>query len=1022
MYNADPDDNLYNNLDIESNFYDVDSFICKFKNCKNPVFLGLNVQSLNAKHSKLIELTELLSNNNVQIDVIALQETWNIKYPALLNLPGFQKIIFKNRNVGKGGGVGFYLKNGLNFKIIEPPFRSFVNKIFESLTLEITDNLNGQNKQYIVSSIYRSPTAVAGLTSSEQYDEFFSKLDLHLEFIGSHSKDSYIFMDSNINLLEMETNQYSNMFFNHICNSGFLQTNLKATRMQNNSSSLIDNILTNARHQKMYSGSIIEDLSDHWLTFLVPNVNKRCKKSTRNNNVKKRSVTTRNLTNLQNSLKNLHWNDVLATDNVNDCYDVFWNTFSTLYDLHLPLVSVRLNRNVHKVRNFMSKGLLISRRTKIGLLKKSLTEPTDLNVQRYKLYRNMYNKLIRIAKKNDTQERLEKNKKNPKKTWDILKELTGNSKNNCNIEKISSAGVEITDSSEMANVFNKFFSGVGTKISNSVEATNANFNDYLNENPNTIPLEFGQLSQAEFISIINKLESKSSTDINGISNKMLKFFKFELATPLLHLFNLSLRTGIFPDKLKTSRTVPIFKSGDPLQCDNYRPISLLSSISKVLEKAVACRLVNHLKDNKLLCEDQFGFQEGFSTVHHLLKLTNHVTKELNKKNYTLAIFLDLKKAFDVVPHGILLKKLEKLGIRGVALKWFTNYLKGRSQRVEINGNLSDIEYITISILQGSILGPILFLCFINDLPNCTELLTLMFADDTAGLTSGPEIQPLIDKANLELQKLSMWFRANKMAVNVSKTKYMIFKPKSKKITIEKGMGVFFNNNDINGPQDPNKIFELDRIYLDNPNQSERSFKLLGLYLDENLSFDIHCKNICNKLAQSSYIINRVKNVLPMKSLRTLYFALFHSHLLYCLPIYSCTTKKNLNKIIVMQKKIIRAISNVKYNAHTEPLFAQLNILPVEKLVTYAQGCLTHSIIYKLGPPALDGQWTFNADRNPDLELRNGQDIYIPLAVSEQVKRLPLFSFAENWNKLPYDRLNPNHTTFRIAILNHVKSY
>jgi hypothetical protein len=370
----------------------------------------------------------------------------------------------------------------------------------------------------------------------------------------------------------------------------------------------------------------------------------------------------------------------------------------------------------------------------------------------------------------------------------------------------------------------------------------------------------------------------------------------------VHLFNLSLQTGNFPDKLKMSRTVPIFKSGDPSLCDNYRPISLLSSISKILEKAVAMRLVNHLKQNKLLCENQFGFQAGYSTVHHLLKLTNFVTKEINKKHYTVGIFLDLKKAFDTVPHKILLKKLEKLGIRGVALRWFTNYLEGRSQRVEIDGKLSDIDYLTISILQGSILGPILFLCFINDLPNCTDMLSLLFADDTACLTSGPDLKTVIDKANIELQKLSVWFRANKMAVNVSKTKYIVFKPKGKKVEIGPGEGVIFNNNDSDVPMDNSKLFELDRVYDDNPIVHDRTYKLLGVLLDENMSFNLHCSQICSKLSQSSYIINRVKNILPRKSLRSLYFSLFHSHLLYCMPVYSCTAIKNINRIKVMQKK------------------------------------------------------------------------------------------------------------------------
>jgi hypothetical protein len=557
------------------------------------------------------------------------------------------------------------------------------------------------------------------------------------------------------------------------------------------------------------------------------------------------------------------------------------------------------------------------------------------------------------------------------------------------------------------------------QISENVEPTNANYADYLQEYPNVLPLNFGAISQAEFITLINNLEPKSSGDIDGISNKMLKFVKFEIATPLVHMFNLSLSTGIFPSKLKMSRTVPIFKSGDPQKCDNYRPISLLSNISKVLEKAVAERLMNHLKYNNLINENQFGFQPGISTVHHLTKLTNYVAKELNNKNFVIGIFLDLKKAFDVVPHKILIEKLKKLGIGGTEIMWFTNYLAGRSQKVDIGGKLSDIEQITISILQGSILGPILFLCFINDLPNCIDMHALLFADDTAGLLSGPELQPLIAKANLELQKLSMWFRANKMAVNVKKTKYIIFKQKGKRIEIGENEGVIFNNNDINATQDASKIFALDRIYDGNPNKQDRSFKLLGVWLDEHLSFNQHCSNVCSKLSQANFIINRVKNLLPKKVLTTLYYALFHPHILYCLPVFSGTTSKNLKKIATLQKKAVRAICTAKYNAHTATLFQQQNILPLDKLIIYTQSMLTHSIVHKYGPPALHNQWLSNAERNPDLDLRNANDLYLPVAKTEQVKKLTYFALAKNWNTLPIEKQYANPTTFKIFLKEHL---
>ncbi len=186
-----------------------------------------------------------------------------------------------------------------------------------------------------------------------------------------------------------------------------------------------------------------------------------------------------------------------------------------------------------------------------------------------------------------------------------------------------------------------------------------------------------------------------------------------------NIFNLSLASGTFPSKLKTSRTVPIFKAGSPLLCDNYRPISLLSTLSKLLEKIVSRQLVAHLAYNNLIYEHQYGFQHGKSTERNLIQLTNYLHSALNEKKYALGIFLDLKKAFDVCSHSILIRKLHKLGIRDSALNWFQSYLQGRQQRVDINGNLSSSRALDISVLQGSILGPILFLCYINDLSLCT---------------------------------------------------------------------------------------------------------------------------------------------------------------------------------------------------------------------------------------------------------------------------------------------------------------
>jgi hypothetical protein len=336
---------------------------------------------------------------------------------------------------------------------------------------------------------------------------------------------------------------------------------------------------------------------------------------------------------------------------------------------------------------------------------------------------------------------------------------------------------------------------------------------------------------------------------------MIKSIGNEIALPLSHIFNLSLSSGVFPSKLKLCRVIPIFKAGCALECDNYRPISLLSSISKILEKIVAEKLVKHLLDNDLLYVHQYGFLPNRSTEHNLLQIVNYISNALNEGNYCIGVFLDLKKAFDVCSHEILLKKLEKMGIRGISYAWFKNYLSGRTQFVDINGNRSESLNIDISVIQGSILGPILFLCYINDFYAATTLFSVLFADDTTGLGKGKNLRDLTTYMNSELQKIANWFRSNKMAINTSKTKFIVFRTRGKRID-PADCQLVFNNNEIGQIQNPDLIFPITRVHCEG---EEKSFKLLGVLFDEYLSFEAHITNLCNKISKSLYCLNRIKN-------------------------------------------------------------------------------------------------------------------------------------------------------------------
>ena len=998
----------YTDITIDSAFYSQSDLITKFKTSDKSLFLNLNVQSLNSKFEKLKSFILNLTNNGLVIDIIAMQETWTIRYPNLLSIPGFQPLIYTNRNKGRGGGVGFYIRTGLNYKIVTD-LSPFHDKTLETMTLDISYTSDNHTKHFLVTSLYRSP-------SCQDMDRFSDKLDNLLSDLSNRNLDSYIFTDSNLNLHNIDSDQHVKNYVGTLTNSGFFITNFKSTRIHNGAFSHIDHIITNTKLETITSGTITEEISDHLITFLQPTLKKT---KTKPATLKKRLYTKTNMDRFKTDLQHITWNNVLVTDNVEDCYDNFWDTYNTLHNLHFPLTTTKFNKNYHKVSDFMTTGLLISRRNKILLHKTALVTNTHDNWTTYRNYRNLFNKTIRASKKLHYESKLATNAKNPKKTWDILKELTTGKTTHNNIDKISADNQIITDRNAMAEEFNKFFASAGRKVYQSVQPTTKQPCDYIPDK-DIHPLNFSNISEGLVVQTIDNMDPKTSQDASGISMKMIKFLKLELAKPLAHLFTLSVTTGVFPSKLKTSRTIPIFKAGDNTSCDNYRPISLLSSISKILEKIVACSLVDHLELNNLIYSNQYGFLRNRSTVHSLLHLTNKISRDLNDKKFVLGIFLDLRKAFDCVSHDILLAKLKKLGINDIALTWFTSYLSDRQQCVDIDGHISLPLLIDISVLQGSILGPILFLCFINDLHLSTDMLTLLFADDTIGLDSDTDIQTLINRANTELQKLANWLRANRMAANISKTKYIIFRPRGSKINIDlENNGLVYNDNEINVTNDPDKIKKLGRIYNEHPDLNERTYKFLGVYLDEYLSFDAHCTHICNKLSMSNFIINRAKNFLSTKALRTLYFSLIHPHILYCLPIYSCTTNKNINKISTLQKKAIRIITKSNYTAHTAPLFATLKILPLNLLTTLSRGLLMHSIQHKYAPASLHNTWITNSQRNIDIDLRNGHDIYIPFARTDQVKRLPYFALPTTWNELPDDRMTPNKTTFTIALKDYL---
>ena len=372
---------------------------------------------------------------------------------------------------------------------------------------------------------------------------------------------------------------------------------------------------------------------------------------------------------------------------------------------------------------------------------------------------------------------------------------------------------------------------------------------------------------------------------------------------------------------------------------------------------------------------------------------NNVSNAMNKNEYTIGVFCDLTKAFDLVPHDILLMKLQKIGITGLTLKWFESYLKGRKQFVKVGNSSSSYRDISYGVPQGSILGPILFLIFFNDLPNCTTLSLLLFADDTTILASSKNLPELIHLVNHELRKISCWFRSNKMSLHPEKTMFTIFCTDDRNIPWDQ-INIYIDSNE-EGQSNPNLIKPLKYV---NKSSKVPAIKFLGVYFDTTLSFKYHIDQLIHKISKAIFSIRRAKHILTDKALKSLYYSTIHSHIIYAIQVYSAASPSLLKKIILKQKAAVRCISSSKYNAHTVPIFKQHKILPFDQLVNYFK--VQFMLYYRNNdlPRSFRNVWQWNYERGFH-ELRNNTNLYVPYFRLNVINRHPICSFPRIWNEL-----------------------
>ena len=527
-------------------------------------------------------------------------------------------------------------------------------------------------------------------------------------------------------------------------------------------------------------------------------------------------------------------------------------------------------------------------------------------------------------------------------------------------------------------------------------------------------------SNEEILKVITDLENKS-TGPHSIPTKLLKLIPDLILIPLSHIISTSFTSGIYPDALKISKVIPIHKGGSMDDLNNYRPISLLSIFDKLIEKLMHKQLYEFLEKNNVLFKNQYGFRKRNNTTYAVLEMVEKIKETIDTKKFGCGIFIDLRKAFDTVNHQILIKKLEHYGIRGVALEWFISYLSNRKQFVFINGHSSELMYISCGVPQGSVLGPLLFLIYINDLPNISKIFYFfLFADDTHIFHEAKSLQKLEYEVNKGLKCLHAWLIINRLSLNIKKTNFVVFHP-------------------YNKPPENKITLKIQRKAI-----SENEYvKYLGVMVDAGLTWKPHIDYISKKVSRAIGILYKIRPQVNTVILKTLYYSLVYSHLNYAIEAWGSADLTHINTLHLQQKRIIRLINFTDQRLDdfsfqsVSPLYHKLKFLKVYDIFRLRLLLFTFKSLLKVTPDNFHNWFEINNNRETRNKFLNLDKKHLEIDIKNKIKtrtliipksrlvhygdKLTKVLGAIIWNELPPDmRLEElSYNKFRSGVIDYL---
>ena len=934
----------------------------------------LNINSL---WGHIDQLRLFLDSTAESIDILAINETKldSTVSDKKIELPGFE-VVRRDRVLG-GGGVCIYLRTNINFR--RRP--DLCPDELECLTVEI---IKPHSKGFLVSTWYRPESPVA----------LFNVFENMIGQIDSEGLELYLLGDLNCEMRPHIIDHNRKHIVNVMDIYGLHQLINEPTRITATSESLIDLCLTNCSEKITHSGVLHLGISDHSLVFMT-------RKSKMERSRVHKAIQFRSLKNFCKAdfladLAEIDWKAITGpADDPNKSWQNWKSCLMSVIDKHAP---IRHKRIRGKKCPWISHEVLQKMRVR-DFLKSSHAQTKDPAIWlQYKKARNTANSALKAAKRKYFSENLETSAKNQRKTWKLLNELLSKQPSKSAVAEIKLVDKVLGAAPDIAEALNTHFTNVGANLARGIPSTSVDPLSYLIDTESSF--SFQKITANDVANLISKLDTKKATGLDNIPGKFLKMAGDIVAPSLSAIFNQSMSTGIFPFDWKKARVTPIFKNGNKTDPNNYRPISVISLVAKIFEKLIHDQIYEYLNKNNLLANCQSGFRPQHSTLTAMLEASNSWCINIDQGLLNGVIFIDLKKAFDTLDHEILIRKLSMYGFDRNSVRWFESYLSSRTQVCNVNGYLSNAREIKLGVPQGSLLGPLLFLLYINDLPNALcEGQPRMYADDTSISFTAPHKSGLQSVINEDLKNVNVWLKANKLSLNVAKTEFMVIGSRQRLMV----------NSDA-----------VIHIHIEDKEikQVETS-KSLGLTIDETLGWSKHVMNISKKISAAIGALKRIRSFIDQKSANTIYKALIEPHFSYCAAVFDGLSEGLSDKLQKLQNRAARIVTNASYDASAEPILDMLGWQRVSQIRTKQKAVVMYKTINELTTPS----YLQSLFKNRELvyNVRNSENILqVPKPKTDYGKRSFSYSGATLWNGLPVQLRRPTTLShFKKGISEHV---